>query len=235
MIRQVPIAIVAHPRREAYANKLATRVAADAVCWDIDKIGPERNHLKAWEWLADSGQGFGVVLEDDVIPTRNFRHNVNQAIKHAPTRLIALYLGRGRPPQHQQAISRTITRPVSFITAPRLLSAQAYILPTELYARWKEVRHFFGHQDQRRPIDEAISAWVDHKVGEKFSYTRFSLVDHLDGPTLVRHPDGQDRNGKTALHTEDCDPKGAALPEIRKAWLLSSGQVDWTCGSMELS
>ncbi len=244
MLPSIAIGIVAHLKREAMATDLAHRVGAQVICWDRDKarIGAERNHLRVWEWLAGADSEWGVVLEDDVVPCRRFAKNLTEAITHAPTPIVSLYLGRGRcaghDPLYQQWVARVITKDVSFITAPSLLSAQGYAMRTELFADHEKVRHEAFHPGRpNMPIDEAISVWAKkQRPGSNISYCRRSIVDHRDGQTLVmNHRDrGAKRNGRTQLMAPDCDPLGASLPEIRKAWLVAGTDEDWTRGSAAL-
>lgn len=222
----IPIAIVAHPARQQQALELAKEAKAGAVFWDHDSQGATHNHLQAWRWLANSGASHGVVLEDDVELAPNFHNQLPAAIMYAPSDFLSLYLGRGRPQQYQERIGAAITKHASFITHGALLSAQGYVMPTRYFDSYNRVHY------HRAPIDIAISRWLEHR---RVSYCRQSLVDHLDGPTLIAdHGDGQPRNGKTALWTEDCDPSGKDEPEIRKAWLMASHTTDWTKGSVAL-
>jgi hypothetical protein len=216
------------------ANRLAEQVKADAVVWDVGKIGASKNHIQAWEWLADSGQEWGVILEDDVIPSPNFDQNLNMAIRYCPTPIMSLYLGRGGSPHWQPSVSAVITQDVSFLTAPVLLSAQGYAVHKSILARHAGFRRCAFHHP--RPIDESLSYWASTRYRNlHFSYCRRSLVDHRDGPTLIAdHGDGQGRNGKTRLWTKDCDPKGKDLPEVRKAWLMANRETDWSLGSVAI-
>lgn len=227
----VPICIVGHPRREAMANWLAGQVRADAVVWDVSKMGPARNHAQAWEWLAGSGHNWGIILEDDVIPCPGFHQNLNMALRYCPTPILSLYLGRGGSPHWQPSISKVITKDNSFLTAPVLLSAQGYAVHRSILVRHAAFRRSAIHH--ARPVDEALSYWISTRYRDlHFSYCRQSLVQHRDGPTLIAdHGDGQGRNGKTRLWTEDCDPKGKDLPEVRKAWLMAKRETDWSRGS----
>ncbi len=227
----VPIVVVGHPKRERLANKLAAQVNADAVVWDMRTQGCGFNHLQAWKWLVeDFNTDWGVVLEDDVVPCSHFRRNLEEAIEHSPRPILNLYLGRGRPPQRQQDIARVITAPVSYYTDTEFWCTQGYAMRIDLFHFWPQVER----RTRVHPIDEAIASW-GNSIGESFAYCRESLVDHLDGPTLIQdHGDGQGRNGKTALWSPDCDPSGKELPEIRKAWLTARVSTDWTQGSREL-
>lgn len=226
---RIPIAIVAHPKRNADAIRLAAQTHAEAVCWDIHNQGAEVNHLAAWEWLGGESTRWGVVLEDDVIPCKGFQQQLAAALENSPTPIVSLYLGRGRPPHWQQRISRVIATEASYITAQALLGGQGYAMRTELFHDFDRVRHLVNRK--RLPIDEAISAWAV-EMGIRVSYPVPSLVDHRDGPTLIRHWDGP-RNGLTALLTDDSDPSGALLPEIRKAWLFGP-HAHWDSSSLEL-
>jgi hypothetical protein len=227
---KISTAIVAHPKRRTMAHKLATSVNG-YICMDNNDLGAKRNHLQAWECLWRTGADWGVVLEDDVELCDDFLYNLFKLLEHAPTPLVSLYLGRGRPIQYQERIGMAITHDVSYIVAEPLLSAQGYAMPVG----------FFNPKSANEvlaidlPVDEAISKWA-YQYHLRVSYPRYSLIDHRDGPSLIDdHGDGQARNGPTNLVFEDCDPSGAALPEVRKAWLMIAGHdIDWTLGSVEL-
>ena len=45
----------------------------------------------------------------------------------------------------------------------------------------------------RAAIDEAITVWCQER-GHEVSYCVPSIVDHADGPTLIDHPDGIERD-----------------------------------------
>jgi hypothetical protein len=225
-----PVVIVAHPKREDLVANLAHQVSPDAICWDKAGIGAGRNHLSAWEWLADSKYPWGVVLEDDVILAPRFRRQLVHALHYSPEPILSLYLGRGAPVQWQQRIGLAITKEVSYYTADSLISAQGYAMRTELFKDYASVKSFLN---SRCPIDNAISKWA-RSGGVKVAYCRKSLVDHVDGPSLIPdHGDGRGRNGKTALITKD-SYGGESYPEIRKAWILAGASTDWTSGTISL-
>jgi GR25 family glycosyltransferase involved in LPS biosynthesis len=229
---RVPIAIVAHPKRNAEAMRLAAQVDAEALCWDLGEFGAEHNHLQAWRWLAEEDSEWCVVLEDDVIPCSGFLWQLRDALAHAPSPIVSLYLGRGRPPHWQESIARAITDAPSFLTAPAMLSCQGYAMRTELFRGYNAVKFFIN--TKRAPIDEAMTLWIgSHTMkGSVVSYPVPSLIDHRDGPTLVQHWDGP-RNGTTALLTHDSDPSGMNLPEIRRAWQFGP-HTHWSSTSIGL-
>lgn len=228
----IPIAIVAHPARRKLAESLAEQVNAEVILWDDCGLGAGRNHLRAWQWMAEHrDREWGVVLEDDVVPMSGFRTHLSRALEGSPTPVLSLYLGRGRPLAYQQRIAQRIAADVSYLVAPDLLSAQGYAMPVYMF---KDAIKFLNLRMARgkMPPDEALSAWCRNR-SIKVGFCRQSLVDHLDGPTLVKdHGDGQPRNGRTALVTPD-SAGGEDLPEVRRAWIRASFP-DWTKGSAEL-
>lgn len=228
----IPIAVVAHPKREKMAHDLARKVNADVICWDVTRAGAEANHLQAWRWLAELPTEWGVVLEDDVIVCEDFTDQLTQALRVAPTSIVSLYLGRGRPPHWAESVAKVVASDVSWLTAPALLSAQGYAMRTSFFAQHRLVA---GRVERNGyPIDEAITSWISHVRNPlcDVSYALPSLVDHRDGPTIVEHWDGP-RNGLTALVADDCDPSGANLPEIRKAWRFGAHN-NWDSTSIAL-
>jgi hypothetical protein len=130
----------------------------------------------------------------------------------APGNLVSLYLGRGRPDQWQLPISQAISSEVCFLRCDELIHGVGYAIraPLLLPLYTATVRSM-AHSGGKIELMEAMSRWAKRK-GESFLYTRPSIVNHLDGPTLCEHPDGQER-------TQAPDPSGTA---IRKAWLFDA-------------
>lgn len=224
------IAVVAHPARRARAEALAEAVAAEAISWDEGGIGCAMNHLQALEWLEKSGEPWSVVLEDDAAPVRDFRRQLAGALPRCPSGVCSLYLGRGRPPHWQPSIARRegalsvgACPDVPWYTAPELLHGVGYAVRTEVVPLLRRVvrRRVIRHNE---PVDEAISGWL--RATKQFcSYTRPSLVDHADIPTLLAfHPT---RHAAT-------DPDMVNRNEVRRAWRVG-GRRDWTGGSLPLA
>lgn len=189
------VAVCADPRRFVTASTLADLTQAEALVWDSTPTqrGCEANHRRTLQWLASSTATWAVVLEDDVvIPTTDFRSQLLQALNAAPTPLVSLYLGRGRPPHYQLPIMDAITTIPSedtcWLIGEPLLSCVAYAIHTDLIPDLINCT-----DDGPKPIDEQISTWA-RATGTKVAYCWPSLVDHRDGTPLVeeRH-DGQPR------------------------------------------
>lgn len=196
---EVPVAIVAHPRRRRHLDELALMTNAEAVVVDDDDYGCEVNHLRAWEWLAGGTCPWSVVIEDDALPVERFRYQLHAALKVAPTPIVSLYLGRVRPPHWQasvsQAVGRTMLKDACFLLAPALLHGVGYAIRTALVP---DLLAEVPALVPGLPIDEAISTWARQR-GYQISYTWPSLVDHRDEPSVTTHQDGQPRrSGRVA-------------------------------------
>ncbi|QDH91829.1 glycosyltransferase [Mycobacterium phage Phrappuccino] len=212
----VSMAIVADERRRTQAESLCDRTAAEAIVWDNEtyRFGCEANHRRAWNWLAGSGEQWGLVLEDDIAIPRNFRAQVQQALAVAPTGVVSLYLGRGRPPHWQPAIARAITARATdtcWFTGPALLSAQAYAVRADLWPALLSLP-----PDDTTPIDEQITAWLIAS-GIEVSYSWPSLVDHRTdlAPLIAARADGQSRTERRV----------AWKTGVRKHWDASSAPL----------
>lgn len=189
------IGIVTHTSRIDHAAALADVVGASVVSVDDGTMGCERNHQKVWRWLSQRTDDWAVVLEDDAVPVPGFRTQLAQALNHAPTPIVSLYLGRMRPPWAQDAILTAVTKAsdADWIVSNHMLHAVGYAIKAELLPTIPRVG--------ATPVDQHLSAWAPHPI----SYCWPSLLDHADLPTIVDHPDGQPRPPgrvawKTAAH-----------------------------------
>lgn len=187
-------AVVAHEQRLTAATELAHSLGA-VISLDDGSKGAEANHLEAWRLtqLPDNEEcAWSVVLEDDALLVPDFAAQIEKALTAAPEPVVSLYLGKAKPRRWQERISDAIEiadrRDAHWITGPHAIHAVAIAIRTELREDWLD----FAHTNEL-PIDERISAWCvarRHRV----AYAWPSLVDHLDGPTLIRHRDGKPRD-----------------------------------------
>ena len=183
------------------ATKLAEQAGTECISWDNSNLGCERNHLQAWEYLRSSPEPFVCILEDDAVLCADFRHQLNQVLAAAPTPLVGLYLGRGRPDQWQLPISSVIAQEACFIRSPVMLNGVAYAVRTELLAHMlRSVSRTLTRTHMELP--EAVTRWTSqssHLTGvmpRPFSYCRPSIVQHRDVTPVIQvwdRPDGQER------------------------------------------
>ena len=220
------VAIVAHPSRSTLANSLGEAVKADAVCWDTTDIGCEANHLAAWRYLADSGDDWGVVLEDDTFVVKAFRDQLKQVLQYAPSPVVSLYLGRGHPhggeSDWQNRIAAKIAANVCWLTAESLLSGQGYAIATTLIPDMLATVTPLT-EDDGLPIDEAISWWCQER-GHLVSHCRPSIVNHRDETPLIQvRKDGQPRTAERVAWLFDWrdkwDDSTTHLTSLRSAHL----------------
>lgn len=185
------IGVVAHLERADQAHQLMEDLPAAYLTMDNGSLGCEINHRKAWTYLASKDAEWGVVLEDDALPVPNFREQAEQALAVAPSPIVSLYLGRHRPPHWMPAAhaatDKASAEDACFITCTHLLHAVAVAIKTEYIQAMLDHTH-----TSVRPWDYAVAAWALSE-GIPVSYTHPSLVEHQDGPTVVKHPDGKSR------------------------------------------
>jgi len=199
----IAIGIVAHPAREAMAEKLAQAVDADIVMVDGAGMGCTPNHIATWRATAERGQGWTLILEDDAIPVHGFREQLSLALAAAPDPVASMYLGRRMPPQFQARIGAAVQlaerQSACWIRSVEGLHAVALCMKTDL------VEDFLARRHPQLPIDQAVGRWARGR-GLQISYSVPSIVQHADPPTLVSHPDGIPRRpGRVAwrLGTRD--------------------------------
>lgn len=199
-----PIVVVAHPKRYRMASDLADEVRAEAISLDDNNLGASKNHQRAWTWLKDGDSEWSVVLEDDAVAVPHFRDQLNMALAKAPTPVVSLYLGRGRPFGMQDRIARIIPRDVCWVTSTHLLHCVGVAMKTTL------VPSMLKWVEDLEPVDEAMTSWAQQNHYE-IGYTRPSLVDHRhDEPSVMTfHP---------SMHPNS-SYEGTAS-EVRKAWLF---------------
>lgn len=196
----ISIAICGHKYRQRNVNELSELVSSEVVALDSGQVGCELNHIIAWEELLWFNADWYVVLEDDVFPALGFRNQLKQALVHAPSPIVSLYLGRSRPPHYQNSIAQVVGSDACFILSQELLSCvgvciqRDYVIDMLNFARprWRgeqrAVDNFELDLRDRSPIDEMISDWAV-SIQQQISYTNPSLVQHLDMPTLLSvHP-----------------------------------------------
>ncbi len=193
----ISLGIVAHAQREKRAYALAEATNAEIVNVDDGTLGCNGNHFYTLDWLYKypaprhtvTSKSWAVILEDDAKVGKDFNVDLGDALRKAPTDIVSLYLGRARPEHWQDQIAQVIAADVSFLTAPDLLHAVGYAI------RWPLLGSLLNevpgtHEmtalggSRLLPVDEAISVWAK-KHGHKVSYTKPSIVDHIDGPSLI--------------------------------------------------
>lgn len=191
------VIIVAHPDRINNAVELAN-ILDGLVILDSESAGALANHRRSLGVAADLGYR-PIIMEDDAIPVRGFIEKAEAVIDRFPDDLVSFYLGTGRPPQWQKHIGNVIktARPgvQEYMRLPTLIHGVCYTMPP---------RYIDGvlALANSGPADYAIGDAWRALTGRDVIYTCMSLVDHEDGESVEKHPDGQRRT------------------ETRRAWAL---------------
>jgi len=184
------IGIVGHVSRSDEAYALMAATGAVYMSLDNGNLGCSGNHFRVWRHLAERWAphvGYLVVLEDDAVPCENFTDQLAAALALQFSPIVSLYLGRQRPPHLQYMIGpatkRADQRDASWIVSRHVLHAVGLAVRADLVA------DMLAHLDRELPIDDAIDEWANrHRY--RVAYTWPSIVDHADGETLLKHPDG---------------------------------------------
>lgn len=198
------IGIVAHTARAEQAHELMETVNAAYMNIDDGTLGCNGNHKQVWTWLNNHTDDWAIVLEDDSLPSHDFRAQAQQALAVAPSPVVSFYLGRHHIPtldierDKQQAITKAESADAHWITSRQLLHAVAVAIHKD---HIQSMLTYINHLPDFFPIDEAISHWATSTMID-IGYTWPSLIEHADQPTLFRHHDKLPRTpGRVAYRT----------------------------------
>lgn len=162
---------MAHPKRAQYAETLAVQLDA-SITWD--RIGSRWDTgRRAWLSVADSDDEWGMVIQDDAILPRGFHSALPRALARVDGP-VCLYAGKVSPWAQEFA---KVPRSTSFLAMPGIWWGVGVCLPTRLIKAAVEL-------GDTNPLTQ-----YDHNLGRGFTtvyYTWPSLVEHRDGPSLVK-------------------------------------------------
>ncbi|EJV4647324.1 hypothetical protein V8N91_001634 [Enterobacter hormaechei] len=181
----IKFVVVGHHTRTGQAQRLAALLDAHLLI-DDGNHGANWNHRRALEWAAEQTCRV-VVLEDDALPVQGFTEKVTDWLVRFPDDMLSFYLGTGRPPQYQMQIAERLivadkTR-ADYITLSRLIHGVCYSVPPE------HIERVLSRWDSSKPADYAVG----DAYGGAVVYPCYSLVDHVDGEPVERHPDSAPR------------------------------------------
>lgn len=191
MAEDIKFVVVGHHNRLGQAQRLAALLDAHLLI-DDGNHGANWNHLRALEWAAQQSRRV-IVMEDDALPIHGFMRLAGEWLARLPDSLVSFYLGTSRPPQWQSTIAEKLSHGSDTITLPTLIHGVCYSIPPG------EIAGILERWPHHLAADFAIGrAW-----GREVLYLSRSLVEHADGPSVERHPDGKART------------------EARRAWALA--------------
>jgi len=133
-----------------------------------------------------------LVIQDDVLPCRDLLAGVKVALEHVPDAPLCLYVGRRRP--HAHAVSRACAQAdrlrAAFITMHTLNWGPGIAVPT---AAIDEMVAYSDKLTEIKNYDRRLSRYWEKAAQIRVWYTWPSLLDHADGPSLVKGRVGTDR------------------------------------------
>lgn len=187
---KIAAVVMAHPSRAAYAEALKRRLGRGVrIVYDPEPDAarnPWRAARAAWEEIATTRAiTHGLVVQEDVIPCREFLWHAKLALQARPSRITSFYLGdqpavtaRDQLVAVQRCASWVLGHPSSWVPA------LALAIPIDL------VESLVDYDDGSEPVadDEVYGRWTRlHRL--PWYATIPSLVDHDDdAPSLMRDP-----------------------------------------------
>ncbi|DAZ90334.1 glycosyltransferase family 25 protein [Mycobacteroides abscessus] len=227
----INIGIVGHVDRVEETQALAEQVNASTVAIDDGSLGCEANHQRVWQMLTIGDSDWSVVLEDDAQPVEGFRQQLESALTVAPTSVVSLYLGKGRPEFAQTELRKFAKAyPPEKDYAPCWFVSEVLLHAVGIAMRTELIPEMLEHLRQPPAVflaqDEAIGHWARHR-GHSIGYTWPSLVNHADTPTVIdEHPDGVPRGPRVI--------DGQIVVTPRRGWQVGTRDT-WTHHHVELA
>lgn len=179
------IIIVGHIDRMNKIQRLLDYFGRSAVAIiDYKSQGANLAHYRALQKAAEHPDRC-IIMEDDAIPVKDFMQKADWALQNSPDIFVSFYLGTGRPRDWQSTVdARLATYPdAEYVWLPTLIHGVCYSPPV------KALPSILANMDRKMAADFAIG----RAYGMDVLYTLPSLVEHDDGPSVERHPDGQPR------------------------------------------
>lgn len=183
---QVAIGVVGHASRPKLIERLRKQLVPDVVQIDDGSAGCGKNHVhtieRTYAIALDRDLDWLVIVEDDAIPTQDFRTVVGTALEYSPSEIVSLYLGTGYPQQYQADFIEAVNSETCWIMHKWMRHAVGYCLHVSLVPEL--IDHMKPLVDQRWAPDDAIGEYA-RKNDIGVAYTNPSLVDHEDDESVV--------------------------------------------------
>jgi hypothetical protein len=208
------VAVMAHPKRAPFVEKLLCQLPDARVVWDVrgDRWDTGRRSMLAHEPEAD----WHVVIQDDAILCRDFLAGVEAVLAHVPQVPVSFYTGKCRP--HGAAVANAVRdakalgRP--FVAMPGPLWGVAVALPVALIEamvtncdRWPGILNY------------------DARMATHFAASRIECWHTV--PSLVNHRVGP---GNPSL----VPGRGSSPARVAHNWIgdRSPFDIDWSGGAL---
>lgn len=189
----VTASIMAHESRADMARKLMfdlgksemARIILDSITLSIQK--GEANRENEWKngrecLLKGVDSDWHVVLQDDAVIGPNFLQNAYGSITQSPEKtLISFYLGTGTPYPITVETSLRKAHASSWLSHYSLLWGVGFAVPGSMI---RDIVEFCDGLPEKVEYDRKIGEYFRNQ-GKRVLYTNPSIIDHLDGDTLL--------------------------------------------------
>ncbi len=190
---KLSVAMMAHPKRAAMVEQILARLDRDDVTVVWDERDSRWDTGKRAMLAYDPGCTHHAVIQDDVLVCRDLFGGLAEGLAWVPDDVpVCGYVGRVRP--YAELVTWAATRArvagASWLTMHTLNWGPLVVVPTRL------IDEMIAHCDKLRDVpnyDRRLSRYFELVRGVPTWYTWPSLVDHADGPSLVKGRAGVDR------------------------------------------
>jgi hypothetical protein len=189
---RLSVAMMAHPKRAAQVKWILGRLDRECtVVWDEkgDRWDTGRRAMLAYDPKATHH----AVIQDDVIVCRDLCAGLERALVRVPTGSpLCGYVGKVRPSAEtvRACVEKAQAEQASWITMHTLNWGPLVVVPTAC------IPEMVAYCDTLRRVpnyDRRLSRYFELQRGIRTWYPWPSLVDHADGPSIVRGRMGTDR------------------------------------------
>lgn len=195
---KLSVAVMAHPSRRAYVEKLCDKLDIEPalVVWDSknDRWDTGRSSLLAY----DPSATHHFVIQDDAVVPQKLIAGVERMLRFvSPDVPISLYTGRSRPNSIlvTSMVDQALEAGCHFLRMPGPWWGVGVITPVSA------IREMVRECDKKRDIENydlrMAKWWGEQDI--QCLYSLPSLVDHQQGPSLVRGRTGRGRRAHTFL------------------------------------
>lgn len=195
----ISVAIMAHPAREQMVAQLIEQLGIEPqVAWDGGWEDEHPTGLMALR-MFDPAASHHVVLQDDVVPCRDLISAIGLMTWYSKEHPIGLYVGST---PYDKAVNRSLASmrghpsPWWAGTGPKW--GPGIVVPT---AHVPDLTAWFEQQDRIDGYDRRITRWYMEQDIDCW-YTRPSLVDHRDEPSLLKNRPTAPRKATHFLSTD---------------------------------
>jgi hypothetical protein len=214
----ISVAVMAHPRREALALKLALTLGdGTRITWDRYENEWDTGR-RAWETY-DPSAGWHCVIQDDAVACEDLPAGLTKALELVPAEAaVSLYTGTVRPDQRRvaDAAARAQMANAAWIVMPDVKWGVALAVPTAV------IPDMLAHGDRRKSsvYDWNLRSYFHDVVRWPVWCTWPSLVDHRhEEPGIVRH---------------QIPPSGPRVAHRFLGEHASALDVDWSAGAVHM-